>query len=389
MNTYKKINGPINIVRLEGKIYGIKKIIYLFMDKHLNVDNQTKCQEYLSDDVVVYLHKEFKKIKDKNIDFFVEIYHEYKSNKDNYELVKNNYIDDDIYKDNYIKEVIKFFYKYIKKVNDKNIGTHISNKIRFHYIDIRNYIKNKFDDLIYDLMYITNHLNNNIIQIKPINKLKKRIKIINEIIKNIDVLIKIINNPDIKKTKDNDLLELNYIIDKIKNKYNHNEVKESCNEILTYLVSLFDDMKSTLISLDKNLNIIIDVLINDNKKDINEILKESRNMIYKINYDNLNIFSRLMDIYFIRRILDKDYITNCVVYSGGDHSLFYVLHLVKNFDFIITHSAKIKDNYILKDVNNELKNNDKINIDYLYDVFPLENDILQCSDLSTFPENFN
>ena len=30
----KQINGPINVVRLEGKVNEIKKVIYLFMDIH-------------------------------------------------------------------------------------------------------------------------------------------------------------------------------------------------------------------------------------------------------------------------------------------------------------------------------------------------------------------
>ena len=47
-----------------------------------------------------------------------------------------------IYRDRYIDEVIKFFYKYINKKDGKTIGTKIGNNIRFHYIDPRKYIRN-------------------------------------------------------------------------------------------------------------------------------------------------------------------------------------------------------------------------------------------------------
>src|SRR5437868_2123251 len=40
-----KINGPVNVIRLEGNIQGIKKVIYLFMDIHNDLEQQTKCDD--------------------------------------------------------------------------------------------------------------------------------------------------------------------------------------------------------------------------------------------------------------------------------------------------------------------------------------------------------
>ena len=37
------INGPINYAYLEGKINGIEKKIYLFMDEHNKLEEQTRC----------------------------------------------------------------------------------------------------------------------------------------------------------------------------------------------------------------------------------------------------------------------------------------------------------------------------------------------------------
>jgi hypothetical protein len=389
MDSYKKINGPINIIRLEGKIFGIKKILYLFFDKHFRVQEQTKCQDYLSDDVVVYLNREFRKIKDKNIDFFIETFHEYKSINDGY---KNKYTDDDIYKDRYIDEVIKFFYKYIKHQDDKTTGTKISNHIRFHYVDIRNYVR-KYTDNINDLTNLDKILIQGILQIKPFNKLNEAIKIIKKILNNIDILIKIINKPNLNfdDLEDKDLIKLNYIIDKIKNKYNHTELKKPINDLLNIFIKYLEDIKNNLIILDNNLHEILNVITNKYtiKIDIENILKESNKIVDNIYIDYIETFSKLMDIYFLRRILDKDYITHCVSYTGGAHSLEYIYFLVKNFDFTITHAAKIKGKYTLDKINSELKKNKSLNINYLWNIFLPNDDILQCSDLSTFPDNFN
>lgn len=393
MESYKKINGPINIIRLEGKIFGIKKILYLFFDKHLPVQQQTKCQDYLSDDVVVYLNREFRKIKDKNIDFFIEIAHEYKS-IDNYinDKYKNRYVDDDIYKDRYIDEIIKFFYKYIERQDDKTTGTKISNHVRFHYVDIRNYIRKYFSDNIDELMNVDKILVQGILQIKPINKLNSAIKITKKILDNIDILIKIINNPNLNdQVNDKDLVKLNYIIDKIKNKYNHSELKKPMDELLNIFINYLNNIKNNLIILDNNLHELINVITNKSviNIDIENIVKQTKKIIDNIYVDYVETFCSLMDIYFLRRILDKDYITHCVSYTGGAHSLEYIYFLVRNFDFTITHAAKIKGKYTLDKINSELKKNKSININYLWNIFLPNDDILQCSDLSTFPNNFD
>ena len=43
-NHKKEISGPINVIRLEGIVNGIKKVITLFMDIHLDEEDQTKCE---------------------------------------------------------------------------------------------------------------------------------------------------------------------------------------------------------------------------------------------------------------------------------------------------------------------------------------------------------
>jgi hypothetical protein len=381
MDKYKKINGPINIIRLEGKIFGHNKILYLFLDKHFAVQSQTKCQDYLSDDVVTYLNREFHKIKDKNIDFFVETAQTDK--------VLESY---DVYKDRYIDEVIKFFYKYIKKDNNKNLGTIISNHIRFHYVDIRNYIRKYIYKYILTLEKVNNILNANIHIVKPQFQLKSGIKSIKKLIENIEILIKIIENPNLNVDlhSDKNLLKINYIINKITNKYNHSELTKYMKTLIKMFIDELNYFKSKLITLQDNLNTIIDLILKEKYGDkINSLIKESNKSISSLNMDSVYAFSWLIDIYFIRRVLDKDYIDHAVAYTGGAHSLIYVYFLVKNFDFKITHASKINGNIKIDKINSELKNNKNIKMNYLWDIFLPENDILQCSDLSTFPNNFD
>jgi hypothetical protein len=97
-DTYN-INGPINVVRLEGKINKIKKVIYVFFDIHIDVNNQTKCDDFEAIDIVTYLAKEFKENSDKEIDFFME------GRTSELDL----FLKDIHFKDKYIAEVIKFF----------------------------------------------------------------------------------------------------------------------------------------------------------------------------------------------------------------------------------------------------------------------------------------
>ena len=69
------INGPVNIIRLEGKINNIKKVLYIFSDFHLKCEEQTNCNIDEAVDIDYYLSKTFLELNnlEKNIDFFLEI----------------------------------------------------------------------------------------------------------------------------------------------------------------------------------------------------------------------------------------------------------------------------------------------------------------------------
>jgi hypothetical protein len=327
-----KINGPINIIRLEGTIFNIKKIIYIYFDHHYPLNKQTKCDGYLNDDIVTFLNKEFLKIHDKTIDFFMETSFDQEE-----ELLKNIH-----YKDRYIDEVNKFFISNILVKNNKNLGTKINKNIRFHYIDIR------YEFKTISFSKIFNHMKNNIENNKD-NK-----EFINKIIFELNNLKTILKNED------------NKIIYKLKNKYIHNEIKNKMNILLDKVYKDIDKLKI----------------------EINSI--STINQIDTTYLKLLQLYSWLMDIYFLRRFLDKNYVNNAIIYCGSGHAIRYIYFLIKNFDFKITNASFLNKPIGL--VNEILRYyEEKDDIDNDTSIIHLFNNKtnIQCIDISTFPENFS
>ncbi len=74
----------------------------------------------------------------------------------------------------------------------------------------------------------------------------------------------------------------------------------------------------------------------------NDTIKDKFEDIYNLSVD---IYSLFTDIYLLRRILDKNYITNCIIYSGSQHSVNYMYFLIKycNFQLVKIHQTIEKD----------------------------------------------
>ena len=64
--TSKFVSGPINCIRLEGNVGSIKKVLYIFMDVHETVYEQTECEDMSAPDVKKYFADSFSNIRDKN-----------------------------------------------------------------------------------------------------------------------------------------------------------------------------------------------------------------------------------------------------------------------------------------------------------------------------------
>lgn len=418
----KYINGPVNVVRLEGKIKDIKKVIYLFIDVHLDVSEQLECRNIYSKDIYKYLAESFYNLRDiqKTYDFFLEI---------NPTDILGKSLN---YRMKYILNVRKFFKKifsYNIEENKVNVSEIFQN-IRLHYFDIRDYIgKNTF---------ILFNTYNKILNFNLYNKLNKTV--MNEIIENLTKakteIIKIVGIFRTKTPKffdkekaiigeniDEDVTKILRLFNKIKYVYHNKEVKRVLNSQLSKLI---EELEKLLEDIEYDIGIFKEYINYIDKQDGNKYLHYPNKYVRSIFDDNIKIykreyavldygidsyvnrkmiidiadrceslyyialctFSRIIDIFFLRRFLDKNYITNAIVYSGANHSSYYILILVSLFDFSITHiSYPIVPN--LKTLEQEIRrkkiNNDAITeIDFLFSKEKME----QCSDLTHFPENF-
>lgn len=400
----KLVSGPINVVRLEGNIFSIDKILYVFFDLHMPCQFETICEDIFSEPITQYLVKEFQKINEKDLtyDFFLETFPTGFQYTNNY---RNIYLND-------LRRFVASAVTYDPK-SDKVSPSKIFPKVRLHYIDIRDYLFwdilwTQMEELIsiaqqgydvYNLQILIEKLQNQLESIDMIDKLffgqsgGKR-------------LIQEFGAANFGKNK---IVNIIALIDKIKNNYKHKEVQKIVQMMLNnYLKEGLLAAKNKIIEIIK----LTDKLIKIKSKPQNELNlyedpfdkdlpdfckslgygpQSDGNLIYDyimrlINQlDNIcrRSSSIIVDAYFIRRFLDKDYVTNAISYTGAAHSQMYIYILTKYFDFKVTHASYSK--YDIPTLNNKLKD---VSLGYeLIKLFSREK-LIQCSNLTDFPENF-
>ena len=334
------LNGPVNFFKLKNG----DKEVYLFGDRHKNIENQGECDELESFNFDKYL-KYFFKHNTKNIDFMLEI------------PIKPNYKIDYNYNDIYLDKIRNVFqelydknpyYKYLKV---HYIDIRFFNNINepFLYVrDIQGYINNKG---LYDFQYIINTL-------EIINKL------LNEQINIIDKYYK-----DEKSNVDKENI-VDVLFNKIITKYNNKEnkikinkfFKVMCYERMKYIIDeitkfitdcnkyqkIFDDNKDKIERkhMNSNKELYKQYLLLEGFDDTDEYNKIKDDVLItgeKIETLILDIGVYIMDCYFLRRLLDKDYIKNSIVYTGAFHNTDYLHFLVKNYDYKIVEYGTIND----------------------------------------------
>lgn len=394
-NIPNTINGPFNAVRMEGNVNEIKKVIYLFADIHLNLGKQTKCRDFKSLDISQYLSLNFQNI-DKPIDFMFEI------SKTDTNL--NEKVD---YKLRYIENVFQLFNSEFSVKNGKVNKSKSNALIRYHYIDIRDY----FHDTINKYEYFLNNIIDNFFQILPTNtNLMDILELLDLLKKEFSMLYENLTN-DGKTNKKNekkiqnkdDEIKIPQFINKIKESYNHIEIKNKIDIILNNYLKIFNDIIESINNIKIKINNYIPLIVEDRKliydknyekyKYGNSYLETLKFIIdiyaeyNKLANKSIACHAILMDLYFTRRFLDKDYIQTAVVYTGGYHTIDYIQILLTKFDFKITHFSYSLEKDINK-LNEELKKHDDIldKREYERNFYPEY--LTQCSDLSTFPKNF-
>ena len=400
------INGPVNIVRLEGTVNNVKKVIYLIMDFHMGLGSQTKCPSFSSLDLYQYLATNLKNTTFP-LDFMFEITQDY-INRPLYE-----------YKDIYIREVVKFFNSEFMQrgKNDKQ-----NSLVRYHFIDVRDYVYNTINQYKYildDIFYNINTKNNfnendyenikyysNLIVVElnywesllfgDLDNVKKNTK------QNLQRLnrTKQLNKSQVK----NNIRDINKFIFKIRERYNNPDIKKKLEDNFNYISHLITTAKDFCFELVNQLeknkkNIIVDDFIlhyhkciqtfdyGDNFCDNLDFIKYIVKTQYLLSHTLVILFANIMDIYFLRRFLDKNYIKHAIVYTGAAHSLNYLQHLLTMHDFKITHTSySLQPNIETLNKHLEKFNNISDKREYEKNFYPPK--LIQCSDLSLFPKNF-
>lgn len=406
----KLVNGPINCVRLKGKIGNIDKVIYLYLDWHLSVEYQTRCEDIRATDMKKHLTEEFDKLTgtDRIVDFFYEIPPTV--------LVRKQHN----YKQKYIWEVSSLFRKIFNY--DPKKRKVLQNKefpnVRFHYFDIRDLLAWKTDKILGDIINFiyANIWHNSNITSSNLNTIKDSILIFSSNVTKIydfifgDRKIKKINKPPIppnaeilsKYTEDDKLtIGLNYL-KKILEDFSHKDNKDKFNnyvnnELSVAFKKLFSSTSKIMQYLTEISNNISKIkprghycvnnkifIGNGYKKNI-DIAAKLTSMIHEIDELHTSCFSYIIDLVSLRRFVDKDYIKNCVVYSGAYHSTHHIYFLIKYFNFEITHySHGPYDKKIIKDIKkSKIITDTKILCQFH------EEDMIQCTDMSKFPENYS
>lgn len=424
----KQINGPINAVRLEGTVAGINKVIYLFMDIHYAINEQTECDNIYAKDIHQYLASSFRRLNDgdRMYDFYLEI--EMNAlEKMKYGFSNSHPIN---FRVKYLAETRKFFNKiFIHEPSENKV--YMSDKfknVRFHYIDVREYFNKYHYDMLTDLlqgiefmwknMSFTEHNFRNIINV--MNNFSKHCLLIRDIltgelkpkeVKKVPLIIYVdyeSKEPPKPLTGEEeferDVLYVSYLLNKMFNKYNHPDIQK---KLSTYRKSIIEHMNSLVADCENMIKFCDDTnkLMNDipyyakrkteildnqytygygpthnEMTDIFNLLDTRSNTIF----DKFIIyFMEFIDVYFLRRFLDKDYVTNAIVYTGSWHSCVYIDILTKKFDFKITHASysSIDD---MNELNKKVLEHAPLELsEFFYP--PIRS---QCSDMTHFPENF-
>jgi hypothetical protein len=331
---------------MKGSINGIEKEITLFMDIHNDLDNQTRCDSFDSIDIS---HLMYKKIvnADKELDFFLEItFDEIKSKRTNK-------------RDIYIKELFEMFKSefLIEKINNTDIVRYSksNSKVRLHFLDIRNVMD--FEDMRY---IINEKILKKIELLKSLTNNDEKKKISSQILKYFEniysKLSKLMNDK-------NEIIQAKSSVKNLngdKQKYYMNKIFNRCNDkkLKRYLIHFMEmNYGNVMFNLNNELLNITNVLKNielSNIDEINEIYLLTKFVREAIT----DLYCLVVDCFLLRRVLDKDYINNSIIYTGFQHSIHYIYFLHKYYDFEITKIFHTEKN--LNEMLKQIKNTDYV-----------------------------
>lgn len=378
ITTKTLLSGPTNCIRLENVDIG--KILYVFIDAYYGT--QMECDDPHSKYIDQYLLKKINR-SDKVLDFFLQINFVQQLVDPDNSMTKK-------WKINHYEKIIDFFMKIYKNTD----------KVRAHYYDISYGIRYIIDDLIY--------IN------RTINKFKTDDPTLSEynvIIDKLHVLY-------------NDIGFINMLIFGTEKEISKNELPENLFKIIKYFtkvqtftkkkenIKLFEDVYTYIKKLldilfqnfDKLETMIIDMskIYNENTpltlipnsylySIITPEVEDKLNKCSKLSDECLQnciyIINEISNLYFIRRFIEKEYVTNAILYAHHNSAIQIIYLLVNKLNFKITNMSF--NNIPIKDIETKLKNIEYDDYNYKLiasDILPKE--FSQCINLEGFPTSF-
>jgi hypothetical protein len=389
------INGPLNIITLSK---GNAKIT-LIGDYHEPEENQTSCENG-SIDLDKFIGKAINnsKLYDQQLDVFIEtlpvlhVLHKQQSKND----YKNRYSDD------VIDFLILEFNIDIKADSISKTSTRYPNVI-LHFIDIRNLIFPGMDDMFVALATVISKMKISIIaNEKLLLEITTVVDDVNDLMKSTyDALYNFQEGMSINEMNkiEDDKIGISLLIHKIKNSYKNENAKHHLkNYIDTELKSKFNDFFDQYDKINKHIKILQESYTKENilhengdhnmisgitygvpYLKVDQLSSELSRMVYVFNYIwFVDITSKIMDIYFLRKYFNSNIETG-LVYTGIEHTLFYLQFLVKNIGY------KIDSVSLLNDINKEqLTKMLNKNYDKSFHKYLVPKKLKQCSNTKGF-----
>ena len=408
-NKITYISGPINLVRIEGKINNFSKVFYFFFDVHLSEDFQMECQDLRGMPIKQFLVKKFDEMKNKNkeYDFFLETFPDF---------YKIEYPQLGIY----LRQLRKLFSQLFQFDFKKNIALKSPEfpNLRLHYMDIRSYLNSSPGNPFGLRGVIDNYYNSlNVFYPEDLFKLRDGL---NLLAAEIYALHQTIyqntyqdGKPFLVKENISDLSNytkedyqniISYIINKLMKNYQNEVVKQT---ILNYINNELFKSFNDFFTIYDEVQIIINKFLPLLEKPLDELVIYKNKTFYQymifnaisfqikaelspkfdelFNIEFTKIKMVIMDLYFLRRALDKNYITNGIIYTGAAHSVFYINFIIKYFDFEITNLSYGK--YDINDINEDIKTKNLSETEQSEILYP--NKLTQCINISSFPNLFD
>lgn len=375
----KLVSGPVNVARLKKN----NKIVYLMFDDH---SYSSSC-EGNAPHIDTFIKSECFKNSQLTYDFFLEAVLENKYFDEDYdEDDKYDLIEDyrENYSDSYIHQTAFAFHSGFASSTSSYEQEKLGN-IRVHRLDIRQIIIHCLPKRKNIMHFFRESLSRNSPDFgEKINMLVENYQFFRK-----HVMSFISNNYDIRqKTNVSHIFAQHYhthhsslsqeeladILDYVLNKTLIFENKSFQKLMYGYILQQISDFDDIMENVKKNKN--------DSKK----LEDSANNGLQKFRY----LLKLLFDLYSVRRLIEKTYITNCIFYAGANHSADIAIMLIKYFGYEMTHIA---NNDHKKSKITDLINKSEYGeglIDVISDEFVyLKNeDFLQCVNMEKFPTGF-